>query len=79
LRRAYPPTFGIANKFQAKSFVDHSVIKRFFCYLLAIFPVLNLRQPAHHLNNDQPAQPPSGRIAYRQMIIRIANKFQAKS
>ncbi|MDR1484363.1 MAG: hypothetical protein LBT09_06030 [Planctomycetaceae bacterium] len=27
------------------------------------------------MNNDQPAQPPGGRIAYQRMIIRIANKF----
>jgi hypothetical protein len=72
---AYSPTFRIANKFQAKSFVDHSVSKKFFCYLLAIFPVLNLHQPNFYLNFDQPAQPPSGRIAYQQMIIRIANEF----
>ncbi|MDR1484781.1 MAG: hypothetical protein LBT09_08160 [Planctomycetaceae bacterium] len=31
------------------------------------------------MNFDQPAQPPGGRIAYQRMIIRIANKFQAKS
>jgi hypothetical protein len=31
-----------------------------------------------HLNTDQPAQPSGGRIAHQQMIIRIANKFQAK-
>jgi hypothetical protein len=31
--------------------------------------VPNLHQPAHHLNNDQPAQPPGGRIAHQQMII----------
>jgi hypothetical protein len=34
-------------------------------YLLAIFPVLNLHQTVIHLNNDQPAQPPDGRITYQ--------------
>ncbi|MDR1484574.1 MAG: hypothetical protein LBT09_07090 [Planctomycetaceae bacterium] len=40
--------------------------------------VPNLHQPDFYLNNDQPAQPLGGRIAYQQMIIRIANKFQAE-
>jgi hypothetical protein len=69
---------GSPLNFKQNHFVDHSV-KRFFCYLLAIFPVLNLRQSDFYLNNDQPAQPPGGRIAHQQMISRIANKFQAKS
>ncbi|MDR1485508.1 MAG: hypothetical protein LBT09_11885 [Planctomycetaceae bacterium] len=38
--------------------------------------VPSLPQPALHLNNDQPAQPPGGRIAYQRMIIRIAKKFR---
>jgi hypothetical protein len=32
--------------------------------------VPNLHQPDFYLNNDQPAQPPSGRIAYQQMIFK---------
>ncbi|MDR1484937.1 MAG: hypothetical protein LBT09_08960 [Planctomycetaceae bacterium] len=31
-------------------------------------------QPDSYLNNDQPAQPPGGRIAYQRMIFRIDNK-----
>ncbi|MDR1485615.1 MAG: hypothetical protein LBT09_12435, partial [Planctomycetaceae bacterium] len=41
--------------------------------------VPNLHQPDFYLNNCQPAQPPGGRIAHQRMVIRIANKFQAKS
>ncbi|MDR1483836.1 MAG: hypothetical protein LBT09_03335 [Planctomycetaceae bacterium] len=47
--------------------------------MLVIFPVLNLHQPDFYLNIDQPAQPSGGRIAHQRMVVRIVNKFQAKS